>query len=165
MKINDIHAFKQPVEALTNMYFTRDYHEEKYRRMGAQDVSVLACEDTPSRFSITVRYTTQSDAPVPDFAKRFLGTTIVVTQTDVWDRKALKGHLDIDIKGVPGKVTAEMQIKPDGKGSANHFVWTVSCGIPLVGGKLEKVLAEDVRVKTAADHQRSAAILNEQSPA
>ena len=160
MQYNDQHRFKQSVDALTAMYFTQRYHEEKYRLMKATEVSVLSCTDTPERFEISVRYTTTSDAPLPDVAKKVIGESITVTQTDRWDRKALKGSLQIEIKGAPVKIGAEMLVKPDGQGSANHFVWEVKCGIPLIGGKIEKVLMEDVKIKATADAKRSQQLLD-----
>lgn len=161
MQYTDQHRFKQPVAALTAMYFTQRYHEEKYRLMKASDVSVLSCTDTPDRFEITIRYTTTSDAPLPDVAKKLVGETITVVQTDRWDRRALRGGLQIEIKGAPVSIRADMQVKPDGTGSANHFVWEVKCNIPLIGGKIEKVLMEDVRIKATADARRSQALLDQ----
>ena len=59
------------------------------------------------------------------------------------------------------KVFTEMQLKPSGQGCANHLVWNVSCGIPLIGGKLEKVLAEDLQAKSRTDYQVSLKILRD----
>ena len=110
-------------------------------------------------FSITVKYDAKSDAPVPDFAKKFMGETVSVTQTDAWDAATKTGKITTEIKGAPVKVTADMKLEASGKGAVNRMVWTLSCGIPLVGGKLESILAEDVKVKSKRDEAASQTLL------
>ncbi len=164
MKFEDKHRFRQPVEALTKMYFSRAYHERKYDMMKARNVDVLELVDTAERFHIVVRFTTDADAPLPDFAKRVIGDSLAITQTDTWDRKALKGTIKVEIKGAPVKVSADMAIRSEADGGAsNNFVWNVQCGIPLIGGKVEKVIAADIQSKAGADQARSQKILDEQS--
>lgn len=164
MKFDDKHSFRQPVEALTKMYFSRAYHERKYDMMKARNVEVLELVDEPDRFHIVVRFSTDADAPLPDFAKRVIGDSLAITQTDSWDRKALKGTINVEIKGAPVKVSADMVIRSEPSGGAsNNFVWNVQCGIPLVGGKIEKIIAGDIQSKAGADAARSQKILDEQS--
>lgn len=160
MKYEAVHRFRQPVEQLVAMYFTRRYHEAKYQKIGATGVEILDVKDTPELFEICVRYCVSSDAPLPDFAKKVVGDTITVTQTDRWNRKALTGELKIDIKGAPVKVSAQMRLKPEGSGCVNAFVWDVTCAIPLIGGKIERVLLEDLKVKAERDGKISQALLD-----
>ena len=112
-----------------------------------------------SQFSITCRYEAPSDAPIPGFAKKFMGQTNVVTQTDRWDTGTMTGELTAEIEGLPATVSAEMELVDDGDGSTNTLSWTIKCGIPLVGGKIEKLVAEDIRAKSGADVAKSSEIL------
>src|SRR3546814_20803183 len=74
-----------------------------------------------------------------------------ITQRDSWDLKKRTGQLEVEVRGVPIKIAATMRLADEGKGSANTLSWNVSCGIPLIGGKLEKLLISDIQAKADAD--------------
>lgn len=151
MKFDDKHSFDKPAATVIRMFGDRAYFERKYQQVGAWDIEVLDHQKTDQRFSITVRYTIKSEAGLPDFAKKFIGDSSVITQTDAWDLVKKTGRIDAEIKGAPVKVSAEMTLKDEGQGAANQLKWTVSCGIPLLGGKLEKIVAEDIQAKSRND--------------
>lgn len=160
MQFNDKHAFDKPVATVLKMFSDRAYFERKYRELGFGSVEVLEHSADARRFRIKVRYHARNSSPqIPDFAKKFLGETNVVTQTDTWDLDRKTGRLEAEIRGVPVKVTADMKLADEGTGSANTLKWNVSCGIPLVGGKLEQVVAGDIQAKAKADLAKSREIL------
>lgn len=151
MKFDDKHTFNLPAAKVLEMFTDRTYFERKYKELGGWDIEVLECEKTATKFRIKCRYNMKSNVPLPDFAKKFVPDTAVVTQTDSWDIKTRTGRLEAEIKGAPVKVAADMTLKDDGKGAANHLKWNISCGIPLVGGKIEKIVADDIQAKASAD--------------
>jgi hypothetical protein len=163
MKFETKHTFDKPAATVIKMFSDRSYFERKYAGLGFTAIEVLEHDKSDSRFRIKVRYTAQSNAPVPDFAKKFLPSTMVVTQQDSWDLKTLTGRLEVEIKGAPVKVACDMALKDDGKGAANQLRWNVSCGIPLVGGKIEKITAEDIQAKESADIATTRKILADYS--
>lgn len=163
MKYDEKLDYDKPPATVIGMYADRSYFERKYKDSGAWDVEVLEHEKSGRKFRIKCRFTMKSDAPLPEFAKKFIGTSITVVQQDAWDMETLTGRLETEIKGVPVKIHADMALKPEGKGCANHLKWSVSCGIPLIGGKLEKVIAEDLQAKSKSDYQVSLKILQDYS--
>jgi hypothetical protein len=150
-KFNLEHQFKQGVETVWAMYSDRAFFEKKYQETGCTNIEVLDYQKSAKGFSITVRYDTKSDAPIPEFAKKFIPQTISVVQTDAWDASTKTGRITTELKGMPIKVTADMKLEASGKGAVNKMAWTLASGIPLVGGKLEGILAEDVKVKSKRD--------------
>lgn len=158
-KIDLEHKFSKGVASVWKMYSDRAYFERKYQDAGYNNIQVLDYQHSAKGFSITVHYEAGSDAPLPDFAKKFIGERISVTQTDSWDAASKTGKISTEIKGAPVKVTAEMKLEGDAKSAVNRMKWTLSCGIPLVGGKLEALLGEDVKVKSARDQIVSSKIL------
>jgi hypothetical protein len=159
MKFDLKHSYNKPAAAVLKMYSDKAFFERKYKDIGAWDVEVVQHEKSDSRFSIKCRYTVKNDAPLPDFAKKFLGESTVITQSDTWDLKKATGRLEIEIKGAPVKVSADMTLKDAGSGSSNEMKWNVSCGIPLIGGKLESVVGEDIKAKSKKDEAVSQKIL------
>ena len=159
MKFEDKHTFKAPADKLMKMFSDKAYFEQKYKKLGFTNIEVLEHSSNGDNFSITVRYNAKNDAPMPDFAKKFLPTESQVVQTDSWNTKSKTGSLSIEIKGVPVKINADMKVSDAGAGCANNLSWNLKCGIPLVGGKLEKVIAEDIQAKSAADIKASTELL------
>ena len=163
MKFDDKHTFDKPASAVIKMFSDRKYFERKYKELGGWDIEVLECEQNAKKFRIKVRYMMKSNVPLPEFAKKFVPDTAVITQTDTWDIGAMTGRLEAEIKGAPVKVAADMTLKNEGKGSANNLKWNISCGIPLVGGKIEKIVAEDIQAKAKADIAATRNILKDYS--
>lgn len=158
-KIDLEHRFAKGVANVWKMYSDRAFFERKYKDAGYSNIEVLDYQTSAKGFSITCRYDAGSDAPMPDFAKKFIGERITVVQTDAWDAASKTGKITTEIKGAPVKVTAEMRLEGDAKSAVNRMKWTLACGIPLVGGKLEALLAEDVKVKSQRDQKVSSKIL------
>lgn len=158
-KIDLEHRFGKGVASVWKMYSDRAFFERKYKESGYSNVEVLDYQSSAKGFSITCRYDAGSDAPMPEFAKKFIGERITVVQTDSWDASSKTGKISTEIKGAPVKVTAEMRLEGDAKSAVNRMKWTLSCAIPLVGGKLEALLGEDVKVKSARDQKVSIKIL------
>lgn len=159
MKFDEQLRLNKPAETVLKMYSDRAYFERKYARLdGVKDFEVLECEKKGDSFRIKHRSQQRSDIAVPDFAKKFLGEYSQVTQTDTWNLKTGTGRLEIELKGVPLKISADMKVS-GAPAATNQFVWQISCSIPLIGGKLEKLIADDVRAKVAADETLSNLLL------
>lgn len=151
MKFDDLHKLNKPAASVLAMYSDRAYFERKYKTLdGVKDFEILECEAKGDSFRIKHRSQQRSDIPMPDFAKKILGEYNSVVQQDTWNLKTGVGRLEIELKGVPLKISADMKVAGADK-ATNTFNWVVSCGIPLLGGKLEKLIADDIRAKSAAD--------------
>jgi hypothetical protein len=159
MQFTDKHSFDQPAATVIRMFSDKAYFERKYKDLGFKNVQVLEHTADARRFRIKVRYLAPNSAPLPDFAKKFLGETNEITQSDTWDLDKKTGRIEAEIKGVPVKVTADMKLADEGSGSANTLKWNLSCGIPFIGGKLEEVVAGDIKGKSKTDLAKSREIL------
>ncbi len=159
MQFIDKHSFDKPAEAVLKMFSDKGYFERKYQELGFKGIQVLEHTRDARKFRIKVRYLAPNSAPVPDFARKFLGENNEITQSDTWDLEKKTGRLEAEIKGVPVKVSADMKLADEGAGSANTLKWNLSCGIPLIGGKLEQVVAGDIQGKAKADLAKTREIL------
>lgn len=159
MQFNDKHSFDKPSASVIKMFSDKAYFERKYKELGFSGIEVLEHSLDAKKFRLKVRYSAKSDAPIPDFAKKFLGDSNVVTQTDTWDIGKKTGRIEAEIRGVPVKVFAEMALKDEGAGCSNTLKWNLNCGIPFIGGKLEEVVAGDIKAKSKADQAKSRELL------
>src|SRR5690349_8507924 len=119
MQLIDKHVFAKNSDTVMKMYADKEFFIRKYKGVGAWDIQVLEHEMDGKKFRIKCRFTVKSDVPVPGFAKKFLPDTSTVTQEDIWDCVAKKGKLNVEIKGLPAKLTCDMTLKDEGSGSVN----------------------------------------------
>jgi len=151
MKFEERHTFDQPAETVMRMYADKAFFDRKYREIGAIECELLDHQKTEARFSVKYRLVMKSDAPLPEVAKKILGDTVKMVQQDAWDIGKRTGRIDIEIKGAPLKVSADMKLIDEGGKGVNVQSWNISCSIPLVGSKIEAAIAEDIKTKSKRD--------------
>ena len=150
MKFDDKHTFDKPAATVIKMFSDRAYFERKYKELGGWDIEVLEHEKSATKFRIKVRYSMKSNVPLPDFAKKFVAAEMNIVQRDSWDLGKRIGKLEVELRGLPLTVEAAMKLADISGGSANILSWDVRCGVPLFGGKLEKLLLSDIQAKADA---------------
>lgn len=80
-------------------------------------------------------------AGIPAFALKFVGDTIHIVQTEEWS-SATDADLDVAIPGKPGHLKGSITLRPDGDGTVETVTGDLKVNIPLVGSKLEKLIAD-----------------------
>jgi len=81
---------------------------------------------------------------LPSFAKKFAGDTTRVIQAERWSSPT-SGTLRIDAPGKPTGMEGTIELVPDGAGTIEVVELEIKAKVPLVGGKLERLMAEQVR--------------------
>ncbi|SEQ66968.1 Protein of unknown function [Solimonas aquatica] len=161
MQHEERQSFDAAPEVVMRMFGDRRYFERKYAALGFTRIEVLEHESQGSRFRIKVRYDTSNDIELPDFARKFLPEVVTVVQQDSWNLDSRKGQLQFELKTVPIKIGAQMELQAQGAGCVNLIRWDLSCGLPLIGGKLERLLLSDIQSKSKADLAASRRILRD----
>lgn len=77
---------------------------------------------------------------IPGFAQKFVGDTINIVQSESWSSPT-RGDISIAIPGKPGDMSGTAVLKESGSGTVETVELTVKVNIPLVGGKLEGLIA------------------------
>jgi hypothetical protein len=144
-------TFPKDAASVLKMYCDPAYHKALQEALGAKNFRQLDHSDDGTRFMIKISYEVASSAPLPAFAKKILGETTAVTQTERWDRGTKKGEVIVEPKGLPGKIRAATSLSEAGGSTTKTFDWDVSVKIPLVGGKLEDLISGDIKGKDAVD--------------
>lgn len=158
MKFDEVYRYDKDADTVMAMFADRAYFEKKYDETTIS-YEVLEHERTDDRFMIRCKLAMPMNAPVPNFAKKFLGETMTVIQQDIWDLESRTGELKIEMHGAPIHISARMELKQGDAGGENHVHWDVQCRVPLVGGKIEKVIAQDIQAKSPGDMAVSNRIL------
>ncbi|MGJ8687780.1 MAG: DUF2505 domain-containing protein [Spongiibacteraceae bacterium] len=143
--------YPEPADVVIKMYTDRDYFLTKYANLGATDISLIEESNEDGVFSIKVERTVPADVPLPSFAKKFFNGTMTIVQTDTWNTATKTGHLDIEFHGLSIHARSDMSLTNKGAGSILTMDWDIGVKIPLLGGKLEKVLMADTKKKVGLD--------------
>ncbi|MGH3314687.1 MAG: DUF2505 domain-containing protein [Nocardioidaceae bacterium] len=122
------------------------FREKVCRAVGSirYDVSIERDGDTAR-----VRNDRVMKADLPDFAKKVVGDTIEMVQTEDWGARQADGSriadFHVEIPGKPGAIKGSVTLSPDGTGSKEVIAGTVKVSIPLVGKKLENEVAKGLK--------------------
>jgi hypothetical protein len=83
----------------------------------------------------------QATNGVPGFAKKIVGDTTTILSEETWTTNTA-ADLTVTIPGKPGDMTGGVALTENGDGVVQTIDLAITVGIPLVGGKIEGLLAE-----------------------
>ena len=78
---------------------------------------------------------------IPSFAQKIVGRTIEIVQEEHW-HDATAADLTVTIPGKPGSLRGTIRLEADGAGTREVVEGEVKVAIPVIGGKLEKLIAQ-----------------------
>lgn len=159
MKFYETINYPVSCEHVLSKFITAEFLQAKYEGQGATNIRLL----DQSREGDTTRYTFTRDVPVqvkvPAFARSMVPKTITLIQTDSWNTTTRSGRLDIEFKGMPVKLSCDMLLEDEPSGTHHTLDFDIHVNVPLIGGKLEKLLAEDLQLKFQHDTKISLALV------
>ena len=85
----------------------------------------------------------QNTKDLPGFARTFAGESTQAIQREVW-LDPTGGDLTIESPGKPASATGTIRLEEAGGGTREVVELEIKVKVPLVGGKLEKLMAEKV---------------------
>lgn len=154
-KFSDTHEFPFSADTVLTHYTCPDFLARKYAALGREQVEVLEHHAAGDERRLQLRYLepTASDR-LPDFAQKFLRAQTVMQQTTHWDLAARSGRIELDPEG-PARMHCQLRIEDIDGGSRLSLDWEIKVSVPLVGGKLEKVLMQGMQEKSRNDERVS----------
>jgi hypothetical protein len=106
-----------------------------------QRVTDFACEITPSGDGMEVRLEQAHPTDrIPSFAQRFVGNEIRFVQQESWSSPS-GAEIHVTIPGKPGDMTGGTTLTQSGDDVVQGIDLAVKVSIPLVGGKVEDLIA------------------------
>lgn len=95
---------------------------------------------------VRIRHHRVMPAKVPGFVKRFLGESIPLSETQQWGEADEDGSrratFVLDFNGQPMTFSGTVWLRPQNGGTAVETKGPIKCTVPLVGGRIEKFVAE-----------------------
>jgi hypothetical protein len=93
----------------------------------------------------------QAAQGIPGFAKKFVGDEINLIQTERWSDMET-GTVEVVIPGKPGHMTGTISLRESGGTTTETVEMEIKVGIPLVGGKIESLIADLLRKALRAEN-------------
>lgn len=141
-KISGELTFTASPAAVYAMVTDQAYVQEKNERTGGQNV---VSEVSASDNGCQIHVTRDLPAEIPSYAKKFVGEKISTDQTDKWTVGADGSYtatFDVDFGKAPMVIKGTMSIIGDDSRTVLKVEGEVKASVPLVGGKLEGLGAE-----------------------
>jgi hypothetical protein len=95
---------------------------------------------------------------IPAFAAKLVGETIEIHQVERWTSPT-EAALELTIPGKPGHLRATVTLTESGGGTDYRADGELKVSIPLVGGKLESVIADLLTLFLTREHETGQAWL------
>jgi hypothetical protein len=120
------------------MLCDQSFREKVCRAIGSLSYDVTISRDGDTA---TVRNHRVMDADLPEVAKKVVGDTIEMVQTEEWGPResdgARAGAFRVEIPGKPGSISGKVSLAPLRSGTRETVAGQVKVSIPLVGKRLE----------------------------
>lgn len=124
-----------------------------FREASAAAMGVVSAEVDLTRtgdgFSLTIDQVQLTD-DLPSFARTFAGQTTRAIQREEW-ADPTGATLRIETPGKPAEMKGTITLRADGAGTCEVVELDVRVKMPLIGGKLEKLMAAKVEAGLVAE--------------
>ncbi len=94
----------------------------------------------------------QETKGVPGFAKKVVGDETNIVQSETWATQQ-RGDVHVTIPGKPGAMSGTASLVEDSAGTTETVSLDVKVSIPIVGGKLEGLIADMLSKALRAEHK------------
>ena len=93
----------------------------------------------------------QASKGMPGFAQRFVGDEIQLVQTERWS-DIENARVEVVIPGKPGQMSGTIMLREAGGTTTETVAMEIKVGIPLVGGRIESLIADLLRKALRAEN-------------
>lgn len=120
--------------------------DPEFRRRSGEAMEVISADVRLDRdgdgFTLVIDQQ-QNTKDLPGFARAIAGESTHVIQREVWE-SAAGGTLVIESPGLPITTSGTIRLEPRGAGTTEVVELEIKVKLPLIGGKLEKLMADKV---------------------
>jgi hypothetical protein len=138
--------FAYPVEKVLAAIADEESVRGRLAAIGGHNAKLVDYQRSPD----AVRYTVQQGIPaekLPPVVRKIHAGDLIVKRTQEWRTRSdgtVVGTGSAHVSGVPGSIQVNTALTSHGSGSKLQVTGQVQVSIPLVGGKIEQTIAEQV---------------------
>ncbi|WP_235736751.1 DUF2505 domain-containing protein [Nocardioides alcanivorans] len=127
--VADVHA----------MLVSKEFREKVAEEAGASSWHVTVERKPEGILSVVASAAPTAD--LPGFVRKVVGDEMPILQEELYVSET-EGQLKVVMTGKPGSLNGTISLAPDGEETVQTVVADVKVSIPLVGGKLERLICQ-----------------------
>ncbi|MGE3286236.1 MAG: DUF2505 domain-containing protein [Pseudonocardia sp.] len=143
-----------PAQDVYSVMVDPDFLAARLRQMGGPGAALLEHEADADGARYALRHGLDAK-DLPSFVAGFLPATIVIERTETLRRERpgrYAGTVEVTIAGTPASAAGGMRLADRAGGGSEFDVHAdVTVSVPFVGGKIEGIVADQVRQLLAAE--------------
>ncbi|MEO6084865.1 MAG: DUF2505 domain-containing protein [Umezawaea sp.] len=132
-----------PVQDVFKALVDESYLRDRLAVLGGTDPQLVSFSSTDGKASYQLKQGVSAEH-LPSVAKGLLGGDLVIHRAEVWTEAGTTGTVEVTLTGVPGRLDGTIVLAEHASGSRMTLTGQVKVSIPLMGGKLETMIAEQV---------------------
>ena len=141
--------FDAPADEVHGVLLDADHLAARLKEMGGKDAALVEhdVDGSPARIAL------RQGIPVeflPSVVRRFTGEDLVLDRVERWrprDAGGWTADVEVTVRGLPGSISGTQELTDtDTGGSELVLRGTTRVPVPMVGGRIEAVVAEQVGV-------------------
>ncbi len=131
--------YDAPMTDVAEMLADPSFREEVCEFQGVKR-AMVSIDSDDNGMEVTIDQV-QAAQGIPSFAKKFVGDEINIVQQESWESPT-DGKITVTIPGKPGEMTGTARLAESGGVTTETVEMSVKVNIPLVGGKIEGLIAD-----------------------
>jgi hypothetical protein len=135
------HRYSATPDQLRQVMTDPEYLRAKLSAVGGPGAELVSRKQNGQDVVVVLRQGVPADA-LPSFVRSFLPGDLTIERTETWTDSG--GSVYAEVDGAPGTINGQMRLTPDGGGSVLSLRLEAQVPLPLVGGKVEKVITDSV---------------------
>lgn len=133
------HPAERVMAALTDETFVR----ERLTQIGGRASELMSFTVDGGAMTAVMRQGIDAEH-LPGVVRRVAPNGVTIERTETWHAGTLRGTVDAEVRGFTGRLNATASLGDTPAGSELVIDGEVKVGVPLVGGRIEAVVAEEL---------------------
>ncbi|MPY79228.1 MAG: DUF2505 family protein [Actinophytocola sp.] len=153
-RIEHSSEFPYPFEQVLAAFTSESAIRQRLADIGGKDAELLAHEKSDGTVSYRMRQGIPGEK-LPSVVRKVHHGDLHVEREQEWrlSGETASGTATASVTGVPGSIAARSELTSHGDGTVLRISGEVKVSIPLVGGKIERTIAEQVGTLLARESE------------
>lgn len=160
MRFRETLEIRHPIDAVKRAYGQREFYLKRYAELGYSQVELREDGGDGVR-EYRIAFRAQQKVDLPAFAARILGETQQLEQEESWNLAQGTGRIVTRPKNAPMSISADVRMVEAGNATRLEMDWEVKAKLPLFGGRIEKLAADEIHARMPHDAKLSNRLIAE----
>jgi hypothetical protein len=144
------HQYPTSPEQMRDVLTDQRYLQAKLRAVGGPRAELASWQQDEHGMTAVLHQAVPGDA-IPSFLRAMVPGDLMIRRTETW--RGCRGSVEAVVDGAPGTITGVMDLEPDAAGCVLGSQLTVEVPLPLIGGKVEKIVIDNIATLLNSEYQ------------